>query len=127
MGFDEGFADGQPEAGPPGMLSVPVTRPVETLEDVGQLVWVDARSIVDHGYDEHIIALHGADLYCVASIDQRVGDQVMHHDFYTRAIHVDCWQVVGDMRGKYDTWLTQPFDRFCDKILYTGGGAFEQE
>ena len=43
MGFNESLADGQSQAGTPGMLLATIACPVEPLEHVWQFVWDDAR------------------------------------------------------------------------------------
>src|SRR5450755_396173 len=89
VGLYECFADCQPQAGPARMLLATTLRTVEALKYVRQLVRSDARPIIRHRNNNPLILYLGADAYFTLAIRQRVDDQIVQHNLYTRAIHVN--------------------------------------
>ena len=97
MSLDEGLADSQSEAGAARTLLAAMARPVETLEHMWQLVGGDARPIVRNGYNNSINPPLSGDAHFALTIHQCVGNQIVEHNLYACAVHVDQRQVVGDV------------------------------
>src|SRR5205807_3213390 len=118
VGFDESLADGQSETGAARMLLSAMSRAVETLEDVWQLVGGDARSIVRNRYDNYIISLVGGDTDFALTIDQRVRDQILEYNFYARTVHVYQGQIAGDLHRYRGICATKSLDDLLQDVLY---------
>src|SRR5579859_3739537 len=109
------------------MLLATVPRAVETLEHVWQFVRGHAGSIIRNGENNAISPSFGANIHFVLAIYERVRDQVVQHNFYTRAICVDRRKVVGNMQGKGRASKAQALDGLCYKVLHSHRFAIEQE
>src|SRR5450755_478229 len=127
MSLDECFTDGQPQAGPARMLLATMLRTVEALKYVRQLGRSDARPIIRHRNNNPLIKYLSADAYFTLAIRQRINDQIVQHNLYTRTVYVDRWQGGRNMRGDRNARVLQPLDDLRHEILYPGGRAIEEE